>query len=371
MTTTSNDPITSGKVPTTSPRQPRRIAIWWVGIGTLVAFVLAVIGAAFITVPYYTLRPGSVRPVGDLVEVTDGPQHPPSSPVAFTTVSLRGITLLEAAASWLDPNVEVLPEEQIRGGRSVEENRRMNMQLMDTSKQVAITVALRHLGYDVGIRTSGAAVMAVVPDTPAAGVLEPGDVIVEVDGDPVDEPGVLGTMLQRGGVGARHTLTVERTPTGETLRVEVETDAAPDDPDRAMVGVEITERIVEFEYPFDVDIDSENVSGPSAGLAFTLAVLDHLTPGELTGGARVAVTGTMDLDGSVGPIGGGPQKAVAVRDRGYEVFIVPEGIAEEVSARVGDDLEVIGVGTLDEALDALASLGGNALALGRPGEQRT
>jgi Lon-like protease len=370
MTMTSSEPSTSRKLPATPPRDHRRLLIWWIGVGALVAFVLAIIGSAFIRVPYYTIRPGSVRPVGSLVEVTGGPQFPPDSPVAFTTVSLREITLLEAAAAWLDPNVDVLPEEQVRGGRSPEENRRVNVQMMDTSKHQAITVALRHLGYEVRIRTAGAVVQGIVPGSPAEEVLELGDVILEVDGRAVDEPGLLGRLLERGGVGATHTVVVERTATGETLELDIVTVGAPDDENRPMIGIQPVERIVDFEYPFEIDIDSENVSGPSAGLAFTLAVLDHLTPGEITGGARVAVTGTIELDGRVGAIGGGPQKAIAVRDRGYDAFIVPADIAADVVDRIGDDLRVIGVSTLDEALEALASLGGNALSLGTPGEQR-
>jgi PDZ domain-containing protein len=112
-----------------------------------------------------------------------------------------------------------------------------------------------------------------------------------------------------------------------------------------------------------VSIDSGDVGGPSAGLAFTLAVLDVLTPGELTGGHRVAATGTMSLDGSVGPVGGGAQKGIAVRDAGYEVFLVPSDELDEVREAVGDDVEVIAVDSLDEALEALDALGGNAGSL--------
>ena len=130
--------------------------------------------------------------------------------------------------------------------------------------------------------------------------------------------------------------------------------AADDDPERAIIGIrDLEERFVDFDFPIDVTIDSGNVGGPSAGLAFTLAVLDVLTPGELTGGHRVAVTGTMALDGTVGPVGGGAQKAITVRDGGYEAFLVPSDELEEVKAAVGDDLEVIAVDTLAEALEAL------------------
>jgi PDZ domain-containing protein len=145
--------------------------------------------------------------------------------------------------------------------------------------------------------------------------------------------------------------------------VTLQTIAAPDEPQRAVIGIAPEDRIVGFDFPVDVTIDSGTVGGPSAGLAFTLAVLDVLTPGELTGGHRVAVTGTMSLDGTVGPVGGAAQKAITVRDAGYEVFLVPTDELDDVKAAIGDDLEVIAVDTLAQALDALASLGGNARSL--------
>ncbi|HEY9556900.1 MAG TPA: S16 family serine protease [Acidimicrobiales bacterium] len=326
--------------------------------GLLVSFV---VGSAFLPVPYVAMRPGTARPVTQYVTVRGATSYPPEESIAYMTVNIGQISLLEAAVGWLDDDVDIRPEEVIRGGRSVEENRRYNAQLMDASKQVASTVALRHLGYEVTIRTSGTIVRQIVEDAPAADVLELDDVVVAVDGEPVDEPDEMGEALQVGGPGATHVLTVER-PAGSTNRIEleIETVPAPDDSGRAVIGVVPEERIVEFDLPIEVLIDSGEVGGPSAGLAFTLALLDVLTEGELTGGHRVAATGTIALDGTVGPVGGPAQKAVTVRDAGYEVFLVPSAEVEDVSAAVGDDLEVIGVDTLAEALDALGSLGGNA-----------
>ncbi|MET0903697.1 MAG: S16 family serine protease [Acidimicrobiales bacterium] len=325
---------------------------------------LAVLGASLVPVPYVTLRPGSTRPVTEQVRVEGTRSYPPDESIAYTTVSIGTATLLEALAGWLDDDVDVLPEESVRAGRSNEENRRYNAQLMDTSKLTAIAVALRRLGHDVDINTTGTVVRSMLEDGPAAKVLEVDDVIVAVDGEPVDEPDEVGVLLQPGGPGATHTLTVER-PAGSDTRVDVDvtTIAAEDDPGRAIIGIAPEDRIVGADLPVDVTIDSGTVGGPSAGLAFTLAVLDVLTPGELTGGHRVAVTGTMNLDGTVGPIGGGAQKAITVRDSGYEVFLVPEAEVDEVREAVGDDVEVIGVRTLEDALRALDSLGGNAGSL--------
>lgn len=326
--------------------------------------VSAVIGAAVVPVPYVALSPGSARPVAEHVLVEGAPSYPPESSVAFTTVSLGSTSLLEALAGWLDDDVDVLPERVVRGGRSADESRRYNAVLMDTSIQVSIAVALQRLGYEVDIRTTGAVVRQILEGSPAAARLELDDVIVAVDGHPVDQPGEVGTLLQAGGPGAEHVLVVER-PAGSEERVEVtlSTMAAADDPERAIIGISAEDRIAAFDFPVDVTIDAGRVGGPSAGLAFTLAVLDVLTPGELTGGTRVAVTGTMDLTGRVGPVGGGAQKGIAVRDAGYEVFLVPSDELEEVREATGDRVRVIPVDTLEEALEALDSLGGNAGSL--------
>ena len=123
-----------------------------------------------------------------------------------------------------------------------------------------------------------------------------------------------------------------------------------------------------FHGPFDVTIDTGDVGGPSAGLAFTLALIDDLTPGDLTGGGDVAVTGTIAGDGTVGPVGGTGQKAAAVRDEGITLFIVPTQDYEEAVARAGDDLQVVPVDNVDEALDALRERGGNVDDLPPPGE---
>jgi Lon-like protease len=344
----------------------------WGAIVALVSLVLSVVAAVFVPVPYIAVRPGTVWEVGTLVSVADVDAFPTEESVSFSTVRISPgrISLLEALGAWIDGDAEVLPEQVVGGGRTAEENQRFNAQLMDASKQSAITVALRHLGYDVHVVTSGSVVAATFEDSPADGVLRRGDVIVAVDGVPVDRPEDLGELLQEGGPGAEHRLSVEREPGQPPEDVVVSTIPSEDEPDRAIIGVAVQDRIVDFEFPFTVSIDSGAVGGPSAGLAFTLAVLDHLTPGSISGGARVAVTGTIDLEGRVGPVGGVPQKAVAVRDAGYDAFLVPAEEAEALNERFGDQLHVIGVGTLDDALEALDAFGGNALALGQPGRDQ-
>jgi PDZ domain-containing protein len=161
-------------------------------------------------------------------------------------------------------------------------------------------------------------------------------------------------------------VTVERTPAGhraaERVTREVTLGRRPGT-DQPLIGVLIETRV---DLPLDVTIDSGDVGGPSAGLAWTIGLLDRLTPGSITGGHRVAVTGEILEDGTVGEVGGVGQKAVAARQQGATLFLVPASEAARARANAGS-MRVVGVHDVDDALDALTAIGGNADDLGRPG----
>jgi PDZ domain-containing protein len=329
----------------------------------LVAICVVLTGLAvtarYVQLPYDTLAPGSARAVSNVIEVKGHPTYPPQGKVFYTTVSVRErVNPYEALAGWLDPAVEVVPESRVRGSVPPEEFRRMNVEAMADSKTTAQILALTELGYTkLG---SGAEVVDVQADLPAGPVLRAGDVIVAIDGQAVASSGDAVAAIRA------------RSP-GETLRMRVQRGAADpvdlqavlaDDGGRPLLGVRLSTKI---KLPFEITIDSGRVVGPSAGLAYALELLDLLTPGELTGGSSVAVTGELLGDGTVGPIGGVAQKAVAVRRAGIQVFLVPKENEAEARA-AGKGLEIRGVASFDEALTALASIeGSNALALGKPG----
>jgi len=138
-------------------------------------------------------------------------------------------------------------------------------------------------------------------------------------------------------------------------------------PGRGYLGVLLSTKDLSFDFPFDVELRSEQIGGPSAGLAFTLEVLDVLTPGELTGGKKVAATGTIELDGSVGEVGGVAQKTIAVRNAGASLFLVPRAEYAEAKRFAGKKLDVQVVDTLQDALRVLSTVGGNGLALPKLG----
>jgi PDZ domain-containing protein len=232
---------------------------------------------------------------------------------------------------------------------------------MEESKMAAVGVAFEALGVDA-IRGEGAEVVEVVRDTPAAAALTAGDTIIAVDGAPIEVDFEAARALGAHAPSDRVVLDV-MDANGDVRSIEVTLGEHPDEPARAFLGVSLSTRNVSFDFPFEVNVQSERIGGPSAGLAFALEVIDYLTEGELTGGMKVATTGTIELDGSVGEVGGVAQKTIAVRRSGATLFLVPSGELAAARRFAGDDLRVEPVDTLDDALAALARVGGNGLAL--------
>jgi PDZ domain-containing protein len=358
------EPTPSEEAPSTRPSTPRP---WWPFAAASLVLV-SVIVAVTVQLPYYAIAPGGALDVGQLVQVSEGnTTYDAKGAVLMCTVSLKRTTVVEALQGWLDPNIDVVKDEVIVPPTIDEDRlRKLNLQAMDTSKEQALAVAFEHLGYD-SVTGTGAQIVDVLDDSPADGKLEAGETITAVDGAPVELHTDAIRILRTNRPGDRVRLTVAPAGDGASRDVELVLAPNPEDRRRGVVGVTLRTRTPGFDFPFDVRIDSEGIGGPSAGLAFTLELLEVLTPGELTGGRKVAATGTMELDGSVGEVGGVAQKAVAVRRAGAELFLVPEAELAEARAHAGKGLRVESVRDLDDALRILASLGGNALALERPG----
>lgn len=369
-----DEPVLVGPQPPPFPfrdapaRRRFRRRTWFLGFLAL-ALVGFIVSASVVKLDYFAFKPGSVRNTSGLIVVEGIETYPADGTISYTTVSLRRVTLFELAQGWLDPDIDIHPEEDVLQGRDSEENRQVNLQLMDTSQEFATQVALERLGYDVPISITGQMVTEVQDGFPAEGVMEAGDTIVAIDGERIDDPTDLQRLLDDEHPGDDVAITVlPLSGTGEE-EVELTLAASPEDVEQGVMGVIVQPTGMDFDFPIEASFDTGAVGGPSAGLAFTLGLIDLLTPGELTGGVSVAVTGTIEPDGSVGPIGGAGQKAAAAREAGVEVFLVPSADYESAVARAGD-VEVIRVDTLDDALEALAEYGGNGLDLPNLAEQQ-
>lgn len=375
------------------PRQGRRAPRWvgWV-VGVVVLMVIggAIGASAAIRTDQVLFEPGSVRGTAGLVEVSGTKSYPMKGDVLFATVSVRQATLFDRVFRRpLDDTLRFTPIDEVYPDGDKAAVDAANESAMDDSKTVASVVALQHLGRKVTFTGDGVAIVEVAPEMPADGLLKAGDLLVGADGQRLELTDDLHRILEGKKPGDSVKLSVVRggapsstSPHGEDGKKtggkdDGKDDGADTDPPaeqsadeesvivplvaaddgRPVMGVQVADYNLDVELPIDISFDSGEVTGPSAGLAWTLAIVDELTPDDLTMGQRVAATGTIGPDGAVGPIGGLPQKTAAVRRAGAELFLVPEGLPKEdlVQAKqiAGDEVDLVEVATLDEAIDEI------------------
>lgn len=342
---------------------PRISRLWWIAGPVLVALVVLVTVLLARSVPYIVFMPGSATEVQPLITIESHDGEPSyvedaEGDILFTTVSTRFPSGFEVLYRLLDDRNDVAPSELYLGTQSSEENRSFNLSLMTDSKDRASKVAMERAGYTVEVTPTGAVIVNLDPSYPSAAVLRPGDTVVAADGEPIGTSDELAAAILAHEPGESIELVIERIGEPGTTTVEAELAENPEKAGKAQLGVSLQDRPA-YEFPFEVQIDSGDVGGPSAGLAFTLALLDRLTPGRITGGARVAVTGTIQLDASVGPVGGVRQKVEGAVREGATLFLVPSAEYEDAVDAADGRLDVRRVDTLDEALDVLESIGGD------------
>ena len=369
---------TSVPLPPPPPVSPRPVgrAVWWALPLLTVTWLIvgAVIASSFVRVQLWEVAPGTTEAVAPRLEF--GPEalaqvsrYPAQTPVSFVTAYGNRLSVLDAVIGAIDDDVDVQTYEERFGDNTPAEQRRLGYQSMTTSKQIAEYVAFKRVGLDASLVWGDIIVEQLVCEAEPAEFsacrqLVPGDTIRTFNGTEIESLEQLVALLESFRPG--DTVTLQIVPHRKTTIEQrtVELIASPDDPQRAIVGfVPADTRTVDL--PFEIGIDTDSIGGPSAGLAFTLALLDELTPGDLFGGKRVAATGTINGDESVGAIGALRQKAVAVKRAGVEIFFVPSGQSEaelsEARAVAGATMRIVAVATLEEALLELEKVGGSGL----------
>ena len=317
------------------------------------AVLLAAGIVALFVIPsnHYLFLPDAARPVDPLVSVEGETRAEGRGGIYMVDILVRRASLLERVFPGLEEGSSLVPEESVNPiGVSEGERRQASLNEMSRSQQIAAAVALRALGRDVKVEQKGAEVATVVPGKPAHGKLEVGDVIVEARGEPVRNRDDLLRLMEPVKPGASVPLVVQRDD--KRVPVRVGTIADEEDRDRAVFGV-LVQQAAEFDFPLEIEIDAGDIGGPSAGLAFALDIVDELGR-DVDQGRRIAVTGELDLDGDVGPIGGVKQKTIGARAAGASVFLVPDENAEE-ARRYADDLKIVAVSTFQEALTHLTT----------------
>jgi len=298
----------------------------------------------------YIFLPNEAHPVAPLVEVKGG-KDPKDGGIYFVDVLVRKATLLERVWPGSRDGATVVPADQVKPpGVSDSERRREELQEMKMSQQVAAAVALRSLGYKVVATPIGARIEFADPEAPAGGKLNPGDVVTAVDGKTIHGPSGLRAAIASGGTSRDLRLTVKRG--SKTLEATMRPERGPDG--RAVIGV-IVSQAASIKLPFAVKIDTGNVGGPSAGLAFALDVLEEMGK-DVDHGNKVAVTGAIELDGRVGEIGGVKQKTIGVERAGIKVFLVPAGDNAREARKYARNVRIIPVRTFQQALRELATL---------------
>lgn len=336
----------------------------WIGWSLLGASLVGVTVVALLPAPYVIEQPGPVFDVlgdvqidGELVPLIQIPSEetfPTEGALDMLTVNVKGNpenlpSWLDIAVAYFDPSRAVLPVEAVYPpGTTVQSNAEQARIDMENSQLEAVAAALTELGYEF---SSTLTVIETTPGGPAQDALLPDDVILSVNGETPADVTALRALIAENGVERPAVVVVDRE--GEELEFEIIPTLSDGEEPAPIIGILVGS---EYDFPFTVKIQLQNVGGPSAGMMFALGIIDKLTEGPLNGGAHVAGTGTISSTGEVGPIGGIVQKMWGAKNQGAKYFLAPAHNCAEVVGKVPPGLTVLPVETLDDALVALAAI---------------
>jgi PDZ domain-containing protein len=326
---------------------------------TSVLVLLAV--ALLLPVPFVKLAPGpTINVIGErdgepVIKISDTATYPVTGELDMTTVlesggPRGGLTFIDAVASWFSSSNAVLPRELMYpddvSGTDVKAKQTA---LFSTAESNATAAALGYLGMPI---TTKIVVSAVWADSPADGKLEPRDEILTIDGAEITAADQVRTLVQAKPIGTEFTITVMRDSESgaKSTDVTVTSEPNPNDDTKPYIGVSVGEY---YSADFPIAFTVNSVGGPSAGLMFTLGLIDKLSPEDLAAGKHIAGTGTIDPEGKVGPIGGIRQKLAGASNAGAELFLMPKSHCDEAAGHIPDGLTVTPVETISDAVEAL------------------
>lgn len=340
--------------------------LWTVNLSALVLVVMTVV-AAVLPAPYVVESPGpSLNVLGeyegkDIVSVENRDGAASEGELRMTTVSVQGspgydIPLAGVMSAWFDRDRSIMPVEALYpDDTDAEDNSLMNTVEMNGSQQEAIAAALAKQGISYSTTTIVAGVRS---DGGAANRLEPGDVVLTVNGQQVTDVASAGEAIGRTPRGQKVNVTVRRKGEEKSFALTPRYEG-----ERALVGIVLSRG---FEFPVKVNFALDGIGGPSAGMIFALAIYDEMTPGDLTGGKKIAGTGTIDEQGTVGPIGGIRQKMIGARSDGAEYFLAPSANCDEVTGHIPEGLQVVKIDTLSDAINSVEQIASTGSIEGLP-----
>lgn len=307
-------------------------------------------GATIVPMPFFTVRPGNAVEIAPLIELDESQATELDGSTALLAVLLGRPSIAELAVRALDDDNDIVPAQRYLRGRDDRDYFDSQAVVFQDAFGVAAAVALRAAGEDVQF-ASAPQVLGVLLQGPSADHLEVGDLILAINGTTVVDADGLVAVARTLDVGDEVTLQVERD--GDILEVSYPAGQAPQ-MDRPGLGITVDTIARDLVLPFEVALaDGVSIGGPSAGLLFALTVYDLVAEENLLDGRRVTGTGTIELDGTVGEIGSVRQKVTAAIANDYEVFLAPISQATEARDEARGRIEVLGVATFTEALQAL------------------
>jgi PDZ domain-containing protein len=323
-----------------------------------VVAVLALVGG-FVKIPYVSIGPGpTYNTLGsvqgqNIIEVNGTKTYKTSGQLRMTTVSINDeVTLFDALGKWVSGRYALAPrDEYFAPGQTQEDLERENTKMFQDSQSAAETAALRLLDNPVKVITQ-----EITRGAPADKVLQPGDRLWEVNGQPINVQEDVRKALQGTKPGQTISLTFQHeNEPKKTVDVKLAkaSDFGSDDRPEGFLGLAPADRA---DVKFETTIHLEDVGGPSAGLIFALAIVDTLTPGEMEDGRTIAGTGAIDVKGNVQPIGGIPFKLIAAHEDGATTFLVPADNCAEAKSNAPDGMDLVKVETLAGAVEALKDL---------------
>jgi PDZ domain-containing protein len=322
-----------------------------------------VLVAALLPVPYVVFRPGPLTDVlgegdeGPIITVDGARSYPTTGSLDLTTVGVTpagaDMDLLSAMRAWVDPDLAVVPRDLVYPGNpTTEEARDRNAAVFNSSQELASVAALRYLGYDVPVEADQVLVREVLEGAAAEGALEPGDQVLQVNGQKVRTPSDVVDGV--GTVEPGESVPMRVVRDGDTLDLTVPTSESEVDAGEPAIGVVVGQA---WDLPVDITIDVPGaIGGSSAGLVFALGIVDTMTPDGLLDESAVAGTGEISPDGTVGPISGIQQKIAAARDADTTLFLAPTANCAAVLGSDPGDMLVVPVDTLADAVEVVSSV---------------
>ena len=267
---------------------------------------------------------------------------------------LRMVTVSESGSPDFDPHSKIMDYESVYpAGTTRQQVSDAQLAMMRNSQTTSQVAALEYLGWDVPATVT---IEGAVEGSNAEGIVEQGDILRAIttpDGTrhEVADAVTPFSLMRTVPAGSTMTLTVERN--GEIQDLSFDSVAASATESGSKLGIYLS---VDPSLPVTISVNIEGVGGPSAGMMFSLGIIDRLTPGDMTGGNSIAGTGTMSYDGQVGAIGGIQQKLWGAHRDGAQWFLAPSTNCDEVVGHVPDGMRVVSVSTLDEAVSAVHSI---------------